>query len=67
MIRIKRTLNRAVNKALPRYHRNTICVVLPDGYKLRISNKAKEMTAKLRRPVRISELIRAAIVKAFRP
>ena len=41
------------------YHRNTIQVVLQDGYKLRISNRAKKEN------VKFSEIVRQAIVKYF--
>ena len=37
------------------YHRNMITVILPDGYKMRISNRAKKQKAT------ISEIVRDAI------
>ena len=51
-------LNKKHRKPLEPYHKDTICVVLPDGYKVYIKKYAR------RKGLTISEVVRDA-VKAF--
>lgn len=48
-------LNRHHKPVNATYHRNTITVVLPDGYKFKISNRAKK------EKITFSEAVRRAI------
>ena len=46
------------------YHRNAICVILQDGYKLRISNRARQESKLRKKPVRPAQIVRE-IIEAF--